>query len=108
MRGIPAPPATEPPSGHDFSHVAHNARKGLWPRPTAFFDIVVMAFPASKQGGGLHPRRMATETNAKPVSKDKRRKNAWKSLPDVWALMKPRSEERRVGKECRCGWWSCN
>jgi ABC-type multidrug transport system fused ATPase/permease subunit len=33
---------------------------------------------------------MATETNDKTVSKDKKRKNAWKNLPDVWALMKPR------------------
>ena len=33
---------------------------------------------------------MATETTDKPISKDKTRKNAWKSLPDVWALMKPR------------------
>src|SRR5947199_2276369 len=33
---------------------------------------------------------MTTETPFKAVSKDKRRKNAWKSLPDVWALMKPR------------------
>ncbi|HKW61838.1 MAG TPA: ABC transporter ATP-binding protein, partial [Candidatus Acidoferrum sp.] len=36
------------------------------------------------------PRRMATETDAKTASKDKKRKNAWKNLPDVWALMKPR------------------
>src|SRR5215472_15944115 len=41
---------------------------------------------------------MTTETNTKaaskdPASKDKenKRKNAWKNLPDVWALMKPRS-----------------
>ena len=33
---------------------------------------------------------MATEPNDKTASKDKKRKNAWKSLPDVWALMKPR------------------
>src|SRR5437016_9358082 len=33
---------------------------------------------------------MATETNDKAVSKDKKRKNAWKDLPHVWALMKPR------------------
>src|ERR1700745_4140825 len=33
---------------------------------------------------------MATETNDKTVVKDKKRKNAWKNLPDVWALMKPR------------------
>ena len=30
------------------------------------------------------------ETNDKSASKDKKRKNAWKNLPDVWALMKPR------------------
>src|SRR5215467_8319844 len=41
---------------------------------------------------------MTTETNTKAASKDpaskdkeKKRKNAWKNLPDVWALMKPRS-----------------
>jgi len=35
---------------------------------------------------------MATETNDKAASKDKekKRKTAWKNLPDVWALMKPR------------------
>jgi ABC-type multidrug transport system fused ATPase/permease subunit len=33
---------------------------------------------------------MATETTDKSPSKSEKRKNAWKSLPDVWALMKPR------------------
>src|SRR5438105_2358225 len=33
---------------------------------------------------------MATETADAAVSKQKKRKNAWKNLPDVWALMKPR------------------
>jgi subfamily B ATP-binding cassette protein MsbA len=33
---------------------------------------------------------MATETNAKPPAKKEKRKNAWKNLPDVWALIKPR------------------
>jgi ABC-type multidrug transport system fused ATPase/permease subunit len=33
---------------------------------------------------------MATETTVKSPSKSEKRKNAWKSLPDVWALMKPR------------------
>jgi ABC-type multidrug transport system fused ATPase/permease subunit len=33
---------------------------------------------------------MATETTAKPPAKGEKRKNAWKSLPDVWGLMKPR------------------
>jgi ABC-type multidrug transport system fused ATPase/permease subunit len=33
---------------------------------------------------------MATDTNAKSVSKNKKRKNAWKNLPDVWSLIKPR------------------
>jgi ABC-type multidrug transport system fused ATPase/permease subunit len=33
---------------------------------------------------------MATETSEKSSSKSAKRKNAWKSLPDVWALMKPR------------------
>jgi len=33
---------------------------------------------------------MATETAAKPPAKSEKRKNAWKNLPDVWALMKPR------------------
>jgi ABC-type multidrug transport system fused ATPase/permease subunit len=33
---------------------------------------------------------MSTDINAKAVSKEKKRKNAWKNLPDVWALMKPR------------------
>jgi ABC-type multidrug transport system fused ATPase/permease subunit len=33
---------------------------------------------------------MATETAPKSPSKNEKRKNAWKNLPDVWALMKPR------------------
>jgi ABC-type multidrug transport system fused ATPase/permease subunit len=33
---------------------------------------------------------MATETTAKLPAKGEKRKNAWKSLPDVWGLMKPR------------------
>jgi subfamily B ATP-binding cassette protein MsbA len=33
---------------------------------------------------------MATETDAKSPLKKEKRKNAWKSLPDVWALIKPR------------------
>jgi len=33
---------------------------------------------------------MATETTGKAPSKSEKRKNAWKNLPDVWALMKPR------------------
>jgi ABC-type multidrug transport system fused ATPase/permease subunit len=33
---------------------------------------------------------MATETAVKSPAKSEIRKNAWKNLPDVWALMKPR------------------
>jgi subfamily B ATP-binding cassette protein MsbA len=33
---------------------------------------------------------MATETAAKSPAKSEKRKNAWRNLPDVWALMKPR------------------
>src|SRR5713226_4948715 len=33
---------------------------------------------------------MATETAANSPVKSEKRKNAWKNLPDVWALMKPR------------------
>src|SRR6516162_2559021 len=35
---------------------------------------------------------MTTDTNAKSASRDKekKRKNAWKNLPDIWALIKPR------------------
>src|SRR5438445_6883114 len=33
---------------------------------------------------------MTTKTNDKPSSKNEKRKNAWKNLPDVWALIKPR------------------
>src|SRR3979490_2661072 len=33
---------------------------------------------------------MATETAPKSPAKREKRKNAWKNLPDVWALMKPR------------------
>jgi ABC-type multidrug transport system fused ATPase/permease subunit len=33
---------------------------------------------------------MSADSNAKAVSKENKRQNAWKNLPDVWALMKPR------------------
>jgi len=33
---------------------------------------------------------MATEKTKTGLSKSEKRKNAWKSLPDVWALIKPR------------------
>jgi ABC-type multidrug transport system fused ATPase/permease subunit len=33
---------------------------------------------------------MATEKEVKTPTGDKKRKNAWKNLPDVWALIKPR------------------
>src|SRR5947208_3906447 len=40
---------------------------------------------------------MTTDIDAKAVSKDKKRKNSWKNLPHVWALMKPRSGLLIVG-----------
>src|SRR5260370_13198805 len=46
---------------------------------------------------GLGPRRMTTETKEKGSSKDKKRKNAWKKFPDVWALIKPRRGLLAVG-----------
>ena len=33
---------------------------------------------------------MSADSNAKAVSKENKRQKAWKNLPDVWALMKPR------------------
>jgi subfamily B ATP-binding cassette protein MsbA len=33
---------------------------------------------------------MATDNSKKAESKEKKRKSAWKNLPDVWALIKPR------------------
>src|SRR5438094_10655518 len=33
---------------------------------------------------------MTTETPFKSPAKTEKRKNAWKNLPDVWTLMKPR------------------
>jgi len=51
--------------------------------------VVMSAPPASNSEGGV-PERMSTDINGKTVSREKKRKNAWKNLPDVWALMKPR------------------
>jgi ABC-type multidrug transport system fused ATPase/permease subunit len=41
---------------------------------------------------GVHfiPQIMATNQAVKPTSTTTKRKNAWKNLPDVWALIKPR------------------
>jgi len=39
---------------------------------------------------GFVPQTMKTETAAKSSAKSEKRKNAWKNLPDVWALIKPR------------------
>src|SRR6266850_6149259 len=36
------------------------------------------------------PQVMAAEKDLKSQPKSEKRKNAWKNLPDVWALMKPR------------------
>src|SRR6266404_1300972 len=36
------------------------------------------------------PQIMAAEKDLKSPSKTEKRKNTWKNLPDVWALMKPR------------------
>src|SRR5712692_5790275 len=36
------------------------------------------------------PQIMVTETLSKPPTKSEKRKSAWKNLPDVWALIKPR------------------
>jgi len=40
---------------------------------------------------------MAAEPNEKTPSKSAKRKNAWKNLPDVWALIKPRRGLLAVG-----------
>jgi ABC-type multidrug transport system fused ATPase/permease subunit len=40
---------------------------------------------------------MATEQDAKTAPGEKKRKNAWKNLPDVWALIKPRRGLLAVG-----------
>ncbi len=40
---------------------------------------------------------MATETAVKSPVKSEKHKNAWKNLPDVWALMKPRRGLLAVG-----------
>src|SRR6202166_631655 len=40
--------------------------------------------------GSEHPRLMPTEKDPRAVSKLKKTKNAWKNLPHVWALIKPR------------------
>ncbi len=40
---------------------------------------------------------MTTKTNDKPSSKNEKRKKAWKNLPDVWALIKPRRGLLAVG-----------
>src|SRR6202051_874433 len=40
--------------------------------------------------GSERPSLMATEKDARTASKLKKTKNAWKNLPHVWALIKPR------------------
>jgi ABC-type multidrug transport system fused ATPase/permease subunit len=40
---------------------------------------------------------MASETNPSTPSKSEKRKKAWKSLPDVWALIKPRRSLLALG-----------
>src|SRR6266699_3554349 len=42
---------------------------------------------------------MAAEQTSKPPTKSEKRKNAWKNLPDVWALMKPRRGLLALGFE---------
>src|SRR5271167_3975433 len=43
-----------------------------------------------QESRSIRPQTMPSETNTATSTKSGKRKNAWKSLPDVWALIKPR------------------
>src|SRR5271167_582133 len=43
-----------------------------------------------QESRSIQPQTMPSETNTATSTKSGKRKNAWKSLPDVWALIKPR------------------
>src|ERR1700692_523983 len=47
--------------------------------------------------GSEHPPLMPTEKDARATPKLKKTKNAWKNLPHVWALIKPRRGILAVG-----------
>jgi ABC-type multidrug transport system fused ATPase/permease subunit len=47
--------------------------------------------------GSEHPRLMPTEKDARAAPKLKKTKNAWKNLPHVWALIKPRRGILAIG-----------
>jgi ABC-type multidrug transport system fused ATPase/permease subunit len=47
--------------------------------------------------GSERPSLMATEKDTRAASKGKKTKNAWKNLPHVWALIKPRRGILAVG-----------
>ena len=43
-----------------------------------------------KTRGAERPSSMATEKDSGSIPKIKKKKNAWKNLPHVWALINPR------------------
>src|SRR5215831_10585991 len=49
-----------------------------------------MTSDTSKKEKPVGARFSASPSSDSASSKEKKRKNAWKNLPDVWALMKPR------------------
>src|SRR5207253_2546689 len=88
MQAIPAPSVIEANSdgrGAGFSRSeAALTQQFDWIWPCSYVR------PSRIEQRGLGSRRMSTDSNPKAVSKEKKRENAWKNLPDVWALMKPR------------------
>src|SRR6516225_1755010 len=68
------------------------ARPSRAPGAEQFDRIRLCSYPRPSriQQRGPGSRQMSADSNAKTVSKENKRQNAWKNLPDVWALMKPR------------------
>src|SRR5580704_2307847 len=61
--------------------------------PSLFEHRLKCTLPVSvriQERQSSRPQIMASETSSATPTKSEKRKNAWKALPDVWALIKPR------------------
>src|SRR5208282_6473731 len=73
------------PSGRLFLRVSH--LPSLFPHR---MECTLAAPMSIQERRSIRPQIMPSDTKSATLSKSEKRKNAWKSLPDVWALIKPR------------------
>src|SRR5580704_10216559 len=68
--------------------------------PSLFEHRLKCTLPVSvriQERQSVRPQIMASETSSATPAKSEKKKNAWKALPDVWALIKPRRSLLALG-----------